>query len=146
MISAIHLCWFCSVYPGGLLLFLPRTEPYRQSKLYANWQSSLTIVVLTEMWVFFPSLKTEAGDNEADQHHSGSPAPLLCSRWREEQWWGGSWSGWLHLSKNPWLVSKPCISLHTSLLSLHCFIMSFWTCLCVCVCVCVCMCVSEQRN
>ncbi len=29
--------------------FLPRTEPYRQSKLYANCQSSLTIVVLTEM-------------------------------------------------------------------------------------------------
>ncbi len=28
--------------------FLPRTEPYRQSKLYANFQSSLTIVVLTE--------------------------------------------------------------------------------------------------
>ncbi len=28
--------------------FLPRTEPYRQSKLYANCQSSLTIVVLTE--------------------------------------------------------------------------------------------------
>ncbi len=29
--------------------FLPRTEPYRQSKLYANCQSSLTIVVLTEL-------------------------------------------------------------------------------------------------
>ncbi len=29
--------------------FLPRTEPYHQSKLYANCQSSLTIVVLTEI-------------------------------------------------------------------------------------------------
>ncbi len=29
--------------------FLPRTEPYRQSKLYANCKSSLTIVVLTEI-------------------------------------------------------------------------------------------------
>ncbi len=32
--------------------FLPRTEPYRQSKLYANCQASLTIVVLTEIIVF----------------------------------------------------------------------------------------------
>jgi len=28
--------------------FLPITEPYRKSKHYANYQSSLTIVMLTE--------------------------------------------------------------------------------------------------
>jgi len=33
--------------------FFPRTEPCRQSKLYANCQSYLTTVVLTETWLAF---------------------------------------------------------------------------------------------
>ncbi len=37
--------------------FLPRTEPYHQSKLYAKCQSSLTIVVLTEMQMRFCIIK-----------------------------------------------------------------------------------------
>jgi len=36
--------------------FLPRIEPYRQSKLYANCQSYFTIVILTEMPLVEPML------------------------------------------------------------------------------------------
>ncbi len=35
----------------SLALFLPRTEPYHQSKLYANCQLFLTIVVLREVYL-----------------------------------------------------------------------------------------------
>jgi len=62
MISTINSCWFCSVYPKGVIAalsalilaawmhkeFFPRTEPYRQSYLYANCRSYL-IMVLTEL-------------------------------------------------------------------------------------------------
>ncbi len=66
MISEIHLCWFCSVYPRGLsllslLLFMVgcmdaqgvlvqnRTIPPIQTVCYC--QSSLTIVILFLLWI-----------------------------------------------------------------------------------------------
>jgi len=62
MISAIHSCWFCSVYPEGVIAALHAfiharldgcagsSLPERnQSKLYVNCQSYFAIVVQTEM-------------------------------------------------------------------------------------------------
>jgi len=57
MIPVIHLCWFCSVHHviAALSVLIMRrefrTETNCQFKLYANCQSSLTIVVLTEIHV-----------------------------------------------------------------------------------------------